>query len=73
MSQCDICGAPLKKAPFSSTLFQNRYICEGAQRHAFAKETTTGILVRVAPATTSLIVGAVMVTKALALLSDFDG
>lgn len=42
---CDVCGGALRKAPFSSTILQNVWICSKEQRHIFRKQTVVGDVV----------------------------
>lgn len=72
MATCDLCGAPLRKAPFSSTIFQNRYICTVNDRHIFTKDRLTGNLVKVAPLASAVIMGSVVLVKALDHLNDLS-
>lgn len=73
MDHCDICGAPLKKAPFSSTLFQDRYICMKDTHHMFSKDTATGKLIKASPLLHTMMFGALFAATVLQILDDANG
>jgi len=67
---CDLCGAPLRPAPFSTTIWQNRYVCTKNINHVFSKDTAAGHLLRVSPLVTTLMVGTVMAFRIGSVVHD---